>query len=107
MKAAFQSAQQNMATKSDGGSSGSSGGGLSSAMGTAKNFVADMGKSLAQGASHALKQSAGPNESFMGKVASHIKSEMSGGEKASQAGMPNAVGGNAKDEIAAFVNKNT
>ena len=107
VKAAFQSAQQNMATKSDGGSSGSSGGGLSSAMGTAKNFVADMGKSLAQGASHALKQSAGPNESFMGKVASHIKSEMSGGEKASQAGMPNAVGGNAKDEIAAFVNKNT
>jgi P-type conjugative transfer protein TrbL len=101
MKAAFQSAQQNMATNSAGSNgSGSSGGGLASSMGTAKSFVADMGKSLTKGAGHAIKQSVGANDSFMGKVAGHIKSELSDNPSP----LPNSIGGN--DEIAAFVNKN-
>lgn len=112
MKAAFQSAQQNMANNRDAGSnaSGSSSGGLSSAMGTGKSFVADMGKSLAKGAGSALKQSVsdGASDTFLGRVAHHIKNDISGNAAAttSKPSMPNSIGG-AKDEIDAFVNKNT
>lgn len=108
MKAAFQSAQQNMANNGTGGSnsSGASSGGLASAMGTATSFVADMGKSLAKGASNAMKQSVsdGAQETFMGRVAQHIKNEMTGDAYKKDA-MPNAI--TAKDEISAFVNKTT
>jgi len=115
MKAAFQSAQQNMANNRDGGSSssGSSSGGLSSAMGTGKSFVADMGKSLAKGTGSALKQplSDKASDSFMGRVATHIKNDMSGNsdDQTSSSSMPNSIGatnGNGADEIEAFVNKN-
>ena len=108
VKAAFQSAQQNMANNGTGGSnsSGASSGGLASAMGTATSFVADMGKSLAKGASNAMKQSVsdGAQETFMGRVAQHIKNEMTG-DADKKDSMPNAI--TAKDEISAFVNKTT
>ncbi len=90
MKAAFQSAQQNMAIARDAGSnsSGSSSGGLSSAMGTGKSFVADMGKSLAKGASGALKQSLSDraSDTFLGRVASNIKNETA------NSSLPNSIG---------------
>jgi len=100
MKAAFQSAQQNMANRdSNSNGSGGSSGGLASAMGASKGFVAEMGKSLAKGAGSAMKQSVGANESFLGKVAAHIKKDM--------AAMPNSMhpDNGAMDEIASFVNK--
>ncbi len=119
MKAAFQSAQQNMANNRDAGanSSSSSSGGLSAAMGTGKSFVADMGKSLAKGAGSALKQplSDRASDTFLGRVANHIRNDMGGNGEGgtSQASMPNSIGaagdgstGNATDEIEAFVNKN-
>jgi P-type conjugative transfer protein TrbL len=120
MKAAFQSAQQNMMANRDANStaSGSSSGGLASVMGTGKSFVADMGKSLAKGAGSTLKQSMGnpTNDSFLGRVASNIRNEMPGntGSQASGISMPNSIGAakdsnimDATDEIEAFVNKNT
>jgi type IV secretion system protein TrbL len=115
MKAAFQSAQQNMSSNRDANPNGSaaSAGGLSSAMGTGKSFVADMGKSLAKGAGNALKQqlSDGASDTFLGRVASHIKNDISGNanRQTSNPSMPNSIGGggNAKDEIEAFVNKTT
>jgi type IV secretory pathway TrbL component len=116
LKAAFQSAQQNMATTREANSNASSAsyGGLGAAMGTGKSFVADMGKSLAKAAGTTLKESlgSGTNESFLGRVAGNIKSEMSNsaGNQSSKASMPNAIGtmniSNAKSEIDAFVNKN-
>ena len=116
LKAAFQSAQQNMATTREANSNASSpsSGGLGTAMGTGKSFVADMGKSLAKAAGTTLKESVGggTNESFLGRVAGNIKSEMSSsaGNQSSKTSMPNAIGttniSNAKSEIDAFVNKN-
>ena len=98
MKAAFQSAQQNMATNrdADSNSSGTASGGLSSAMGTGRSFVADMGKSLAKGAGGALKKSSSDraNDTFFGKVASNIKNEISSNAEAktSNTSMPNSIG---------------
>ena len=90
MKAAFQSAQQNMSINRDAGSnpSGSSSSGLSLAMGAGKSFVADMGKSLAKGAGGALKQSLSDRASytFLGRVASNIKNETANST------LPNSIG---------------
>jgi type IV secretion system protein TrbL len=108
LKAAFQNAQQNMASRDANSSSSSSMGGLATAMGTGTRFVADMGKSLAKGAGSTLKQSASDSasDSFLGKVANNIKNELAGnaGSSPSKSAMPNSIG-SAKDEIAAFVNK--
>lgn len=90
MKAAFQSAQQNMSINRDAGSnpSGSSSSGLSLAMGTGKSFVADMGKSLAKGAGGVLKQSLSDraSDTFLGRVASNIKNETA------NSSLPNSIG---------------
>ncbi len=109
MKAAFQSAQQNMAIREN-AANGSSNGGLASAMGTGRRFVADMGKSLASSAGNVMKQSVGDKaqDTFLGRVATHIKHDMATKADSAPAApaMPNAIGGNSpKDEIAAFVNK--
>jgi type IV secretion system protein VirB5 len=83
-----------------------------SVMGAGASFAAAMGKSLAKGTTGAIKDSASnmmgrfndaASNTFPGKVASKI-SGMAEGTKSPEA-MPNAIGG--KDEIAAFVNKNT
>jgi type IV secretion system protein TrbL len=111
IKTAYQSAQQNMANnKTTNNSSGSSSGGLKAAMGTGATFVADMGKSLAKGAGSVIKQSAseGASGTFLGRVAGHIKNDMTSKAQGQTAApsMPNSIG-NAKDEIASFVNENT
>ncbi len=106
LKAAFQSAQQNMASRNANPNSSDSGtGGLAKAMGTGTSFVADMGKSLAKGAGNILKQSASDSASdtFFGRVANNIKNEMSNNTGKTPS-MPNSIS-NPKDEIAAFVNK--
>ena len=100
LKAAFQSAQQNMATTREANSNASSpsSGGLGTAMGTGTTLKESVG--------------GGTNESFLGRVAGNIKSEMSSsaGNQSSKTSMPNAIGttniSNAKSEIDAFVNKN-
>ncbi|OLL27308.1 P-type conjugative transfer protein TrbL [Burkholderia sp. SRS-W-2-2016] len=105
LKAAFQSAQQNMASgggmfsgssgSSGGGSSSGSGGGVSastggsggfmSAMGTAGRFAADMGSNLAKGAGQVAKDKVGSMaastkeriaDTTGGKVASAIRNNM-------------------------------
>lgn len=105
--AAFKNAQQNMA-RGEGGAGSSSGRSLASAMGTAKNFAADMGKSLAKCTAGALKDSASEligrfndaaSETLPGRIASKISDGMAGGNN-----LPNSIGG--KDEIDSFVNKN-
>ncbi|WP_017173893.1 P-type conjugative transfer protein TrbL [Xanthomonas phaseoli] len=107
LKAAFQSAQQNMADGSgmfsnSGGSSGSVGGSLggashggsggsgsfASAMGTAGRFAADMGANLAKGAGQVAKDNAANMmdaakeqvaQTTGGKIASVISNQSSGG----------------------------
>lgn len=110
LKAAFQSAQQNMANRDAGfDASGSSVGGLASAMGTGTSFVADMGKSMVKGTGSVLRQSASnlASDSFMGKVATHIKNDMTNNtETQSQSSLPNSIS-DPKDEIQSFVNKTT
>jgi type IV secretion system protein TrbL len=116
MKAAFQSAQQNLMSNREANSNGSnsSSGGLTAAMNTGKSFVADMGKSLAKGAGSVMKQSMneGAADTFLGKVATNIKNETSGNASSQTSKMPNFIGGakdsnvsSKADEIAAFVNK--
>lgn len=111
---AYQNAQQNMATSRDANPS-SSGGGLASAMGNGTSMMAEMGKSLASGIGGALKQaatsmkdkaSAASSDSFLGRVSSHIQSEIA--SNAQSTAMPNAISpgsDSSTDEIAAFVNK--
>ncbi|ACB93628.1 P-type conjugative transfer protein TrbL (plasmid) [Xylella fastidiosa subsp. fastidiosa] len=130
LKAAFQSAQQNMASGggsgsgSGGNSAGVSSGGSSSfmsAMGTTGRFAADMGTSLAKGVGQVVKDKAGSMiasakervaDTTGGKVASAIRNNigaMSGQDDfkgdslagAAQRGSETAM----HDEVAAFVNK--
>ncbi|ARO69805.1 P-type conjugative transfer protein TrbL (plasmid) [Xylella fastidiosa subsp. pauca] len=130
LKAAFQSAQQNMASGggsgsgSGGNSAGVSSGGSSSfmsAMGTTGRFAADMGTSLAKGVGQVAKDKAGSMiasakervaDTTGGKVASAIRNSMdaASGQNdfkgdslagAAQRGSETAM----NDEVAAFVNK--
>ncbi|MDQ7979148.1 P-type conjugative transfer protein TrbL [Paraburkholderia sp. SARCC-3016] len=133
LKAAFQSAQQNMSSGSGmfsgggsgsgsvGGASSSSGGsgGFASAMSTAGRFAADMGANLAKGsgqiaANKASSIAASAKEQIAsttgGKIASAIRnSGASGAGQESFAG--DSLGSDAdrvepvNDEVAAFVNK--
>lgn len=103
--ASYKSAQQSMASQNATPQQSSTmTGGLAEAMGS-KSFAGEMAKSLAGGMSGAMKQSAtsikeASKDTFFGKVASHIQSDM-----AAKDSMPNSIGG--ADEIAAFVNKTT
>ncbi|MDD0927995.1 P-type conjugative transfer protein TrbL [Xylella fastidiosa subsp. multiplex] len=130
LKAAFQSAQQNMASGGGSGSgsgrnsAGVSSGGSSSfmsAMGTTGRFAADMGTSLAKGVGQVAKDKAGSMiasakervaDTTGGKVASAIRNSMdaASGQNdfkgdslggAAQRGSETAM----NDEVAAFVNK--
>jgi len=112
LQAAFKDAQQQLATQGNTSSGNASSDGLAATMGTGASFAAAMGKSLAKGTAGTLKDSASghmgrfnaaASDTFPGKVASKISSSMAGDSKPSGA-MPNAIG--AKDEIAAFVDKN-
>ena len=107
LKAAFQSAQQTMASQGNSASGNTVSGGLSSAMGTGVGFAASMGKSLAKGTGAAFKDSAigmmgrfndAASQTFPGVVASKIS-----GSDESPGAMPNAIG--AAREIQAFINK--
>jgi type IV secretion system protein TrbL len=82
LKAAFQSAQQSMA-------SGSGGNGLSGSIGTAGKFAADMGSSLAKGLGDVVKNNASSSmdsmkenigQTFGGKMASAIRNSGSSGD---------------------------
>ena len=128
IKAAFQAAQQSMA--SGGGSSGSSassGGGLAAAMGTAGRFAADMGASLAKGAGQVMQDKMDSVKdaatekiagTIGGKVADAIHNR-SGGEGVAQAasndtssdfednslGAGHSTASSMNDEVANFMNK--
>jgi type IV secretion system protein TrbL len=103
MVASYKSAQQSMASQNANPQQSSTmSGGLAEAMGS-KSFAGEMAKSLAGGMSGAMKQSAASmnsatKDTFFGKVASHIQSDM-----ATKESMPNSMGG--ADEVADFVNK--
>nr|WP_232357619.1 P-type conjugative transfer protein TrbL [Burkholderia pseudomallei] len=133
LKAAFQSAQQNMADGSgmfsnNGGSSGSVGGSLSgashggsggsgsfaSAMGTAGRFAADMGANLAKGAGQFAKHKAANMmdatkeqvaQTTGGKIASVISSRSSAGMGTGSNFAGNSLGA-SQQSAAAEVNTN-
>lgn len=107
LKAAFQSAQQTMASQGNSTFGNTVSGGLSSAMGTGASFAASMGKSLAKGTGAVIKHSTSnamgrfneaASQTFPGRVASKIS-----GSDESLGAMPNAIG--AAGEIQAFINK--
>ncbi len=105
LMAAYQGAQQTMAmgaSNSPDAANPASSGGLSEAMGSGTSFMSAMGKHFTSSVGSALKHSVsgGSSDSFFGRAASYIR--------ASQAEMPNSVGGaeaTPDDEIAAFVQK--